>query len=227
MRGGLCPPCDAGFRPPAEWPCPRCAAPLGPGVVAAACRDCVELRPRFAAALAGAPYAGLPGELLRRAKYGGDVLLLEPLARRLVALAREDSACREAHVVVPVPGVPARVRRRGFHAATLLAGRLGAALGRPVRTTLLERVGDPPPQASLPRTERRTAARGTVRVAPPTWWERALARFGRAPERERLRGAVVLLVDDVLTTGATADACARVLLHAGAAEVRVAVALRA
>jgi len=81
----------------------------------------------------------------------------------------------------------------------------------------LVRVGDPVPQAALARTERRRAARGTVALGSPRWpW--------RAP---RVAGRRVLVVDDVLTTGATANECARVLVDAGAECVRVAVCARA
>jgi predicted amidophosphoribosyltransferase len=214
---GLCIRCRRLVRPPPRDPCPRCAAPLGPGLVAAVCSSCAELRPRFAAAAAAAVYPGLAGELIRRAKYGRDPLLAVPLGGLLADALAGWPGRAGLTAVVPVPPSRARVRERGFHLADLVAERAADALGLTLRLRWLERVGDPLPQAALPRTERRRAARGTVRVAAPTWPLRA----------PRVTGERVLLVDDVLTTGATANECARVLRAAGAAEVRVAVCARA
>lgn len=181
------------------------------------CTACAELRPRFTAAVAAAVYPGLAGELIRRAKYGRDPLLAVPLGGLLAdALARWPGRAGLT-AVVPVPPSRARLRERGFHLAELVAERLADDLGVPLRLRWLERVGDPLQQAALPRTERRRAARGTVRVAARAWPLPA----------PRVTGESVLLVDDVLTTGATANECARVLRSAGAASVRVAVCARA
>ena len=213
----LCARCRHLVRPQPRDPCPRCAAALGPGVDLCACTACADLRPRFAAAVAAAVYPGLAGELIRRAKYGRDPLLAVPLGGLLADAAARWPGRAGLTAVVPVPPSRARVRERGFHLADLVAERIADRLGVPLRLRWLERVGDPLPQAALPRTERRRAARGTVQIAARTW---PLA----AP---RVTGEVVLLVDDVLTTGATANECARVLRAAGAAQVRVAVCARA
>lgn len=217
-RAGLCDRCERMLVRQPPTPCPRCAAPLGPGVDPSACGACARLRPRFASACAAVRYVGLGGELVRRAKYGGDPLLATPLAR-LVAEALERWPGRAGvHVVVPVPTTRARRRDRGFHLADVLAADAARRVGAPLRAAGLARVGDPAPQASLPRSERIDAARGSV----------ALRRgvFGLLPPAD-VRGRTVLLVDDVMTTGATANEAARVLLLAGAAEVRVVVAARA
>jgi predicted amidophosphoribosyltransferase len=214
---GLCASCRRLVRPAPRDPCPRCAAALGPGIDASACAACAELRPRFAAAVAAAVYPGLAGELIRRAKYGRDPLLAVPLGGLLADALAQWPGRAGLTAVVPVPPSRARLRERGFHLAELVAERLADGLGVPLRLRWIERVGDPPPQAALPRTDRRRAARGTVRVAARTWPLPA----------PRVTGESVLLVDDVLTTGATANECARVLRAAGAASVRVAVCARA
>jgi predicted amidophosphoribosyltransferase len=214
---GLCADCLRLVRPAPRDPCPRCAAALGPGLVAAVCTACAELRPRFGAAVAAAVYPGLAGELIRRAKYGRDPLLAVPLGGLLAAALERWPGRAGLTAVVPVPATRARLRERGFHLADLVAERLADELRVPLRLRWLERVGDPLPQAALPRTERRRAARGTVRLAAPAWPFRA----------PRVAGESALLVDDVLTTGATANECARVLRAAGAASVRVAVCARA
>jgi predicted amidophosphoribosyltransferase len=212
-RLGLCALCETLIRPLPPRPCPRCAAPLGPAAPVEACHACAELRPRFAATVAGGAYPGLLGELVRRAKYGADPVLAVPLGRLLAAEASAVLALAGVDAVTPAPASRSRTRERGFHLADLVADPVARALDAPQRPGWLRRVGDPPPQASLPRSERRRAARGTVEVPP-----RAL---------RHVVGARVLVVDDVMTTGATADACARALLEAGAAQVLVAVAARA
>jgi len=110
-------------------------------------------------------------------------------------------------VVVPVPLHPWRSWRRGFNQADLLAGTLGRPVWRPLRRHRLGR-----PQAGLHADERRTNVAGVYVMR--RWPTR------QVPER-------VVLVDDVMTTGATAEACARVLKEAGVLRVQVLTASRA
>jgi ComF family protein len=118
----------------------------------------------------------------------------------------------DADVVVPIPLHRERLRWRGFNQAVPLARAIAAARGRPVDPFALTRQRPTPPQVGLLGAgDRRRNVRGAFAVR----------------DRERVRGRTVLLVDDVMTTGATAHECAHVLRRAGARAVDVVVLARA
>ncbi|WP_370516043.1 ComF family protein [Novosphingobium sp. Gsoil 351] len=110
--------------------------------------------------------------------------------------------------MVPVPLHRWRLWKRGFNQSALLARTIAATPGRTLAVDALFRTRATPSLGGLGRNERAKALRGTISVNP-VW-------------QPRLRGASVLLVDDVMTSGATSDACVRELLRAGAAKVRIA-----
>jgi ComF family protein len=118
---------------------------------------------------------------------------------------------RPVDLVVPVPLHPARLAERGFNQAALLARPLAGVLGARLEARALVRVRDTPPQTPLDVPARRANVRGAFAVRSPAC----------------VRGRVCLLVDDVLTTGATAAACAQALGDAGAEEVSLLVLARA
>jgi ComF family protein len=107
--------------------------------------------------------------------------------------------------VIPIPLSPGRLRERGFNQAELIARAVAREMGLPLRRRVLKKTKERPPQAGLSAAARRANARSAYR-----------ARLPRA-----LRGKPLLLVDDVLTTGATAESAARALLVAGAGAVDV------
>jgi len=138
---------------------------------------------------------------IRRAKYGGDSALARLLGRLLRPLPPDYD------LAIPVPLHPRRLRARGFNqAAELLRGA-----GIRPRIELLVRTRDTPPQTDRPLPARLRNVAGAFAVHMP----------------ERVKGRRVLLVDDVMTTGATADACARALSEAGSAAVLVLALARA
>ena len=147
--------------------------------------------------------------IIHALKYDGRRSVAPRLSRMLAACGRELLA--DADAVVPVPLHRRRERERGFNQAHDLARGLGLPVWRPLRRCAIR---------GRRWTCRRTSGNRTCDDAfaliPPRPWRRA----------DRLRGAIVVLVDDVATTGATLEACARVLLAAGAREVRALTAAR-
>jgi len=146
-------------------------------------------------------YEGTLRQLVHLFKYDGMRPLARPLGRYLV-----EALPREAHfdLIVPLPLHWLKQWQRGFNQADLLAREVGRKWGVPVRNVMRRRRATSP-QAGLTNAKRRANVRGAFRLA---------GAGGR-----RLEGMRVLLVDDVVTTGATASACARILKRAGAAHV--------
>jgi ComF family protein len=172
-------------------------------------------------AVAYGSYHGELRSLVHLLKYEG----MQPVARRLGNLLADsmEASISSADsprqiLVIPVPMHPIKQRQRGFNHAELLARaamaemrRRHPQLGLNLETSLLKRVRVTVSQAGLTSHQRRQNLRG--------------AFF--APRPGRLNGRHVLLIDDIYTTGATARACSRVLMTAGAASVRVATVARA
>ncbi len=203
-QGRFCLDCWRGLAFITDPVCAGCGAPFevdrGP---AARCGACLETPPRFAAARAALAYDGPAKKVLLGFKHGDRQHLAGVMAPQLLRAGR-DWLTADA-VLVPVPLHRWRLWRRGYNQAALLAQEVARRSGTPLSVDALVR---PKPTASSQGMGRRARAdnvRGAFRVARPA----------------AIRGRSVVLVDDVLTTGATAEACSRVLLRAGAREVRV------
>ena len=168
------------------------------------CGACMARRPVYDSARSALIYGGNARKLIQRFKFRDET----GLAPLLSAWAREAGAAllKDADWVAPVPLHWMRLYRRRYNQAALLAGRLAAGGGGTAfAPDLLRRIRRTRPQTELGRNERGRNVAGAFRVAP-AW-------------RARVRGARILVVDDVLTTGATLEACARALKRAGAARV--------
>lgn len=166
--------------------------------------------PVFQRARAAVRYEGGARALAHRLKYGDRTELARLLARMMMRAGQD--LMRDADLIVPVPLHFGRLWARRFNQAATLSAELSRLGGVPWEPLLLERRKRTRPQVGLSRAARADNLQGAFAVATR-----------RAPA---LEGRRVLLVDDVLTTGATANACARALLRAGARDVDVLVFAR-
>lgn len=205
-QAGLCAACWTGLGLLGEPCCACCGLPFAfEDAAAPLCAGCLAHPPAFARARAALAYNETAGRLIVRFKHGDATHAAGILARWM---ARAGAALlAEAAVIAPVPLHRGRLVRRRYNQSALLALALGRLSGVPVQPGLLQRRRATPSQAGRNRTERRRNVRGAFLLPP-----------GRAA---LIGGRRVLLVDDVLTTGATVDECARVLLDGGAAAVDV------
>ena len=184
--------------------CARCALPFDYGQgEEAVCGGCMAHPPRFDRLRAAVAYGDIPRKVALKLKYGGRPGVAETMAR---FMARHLEAGTDA-LLVPVPLHRWRIWRRGYNQAALVAAALGRRAGLETRLDLIRRVKATPPLKAMSPRQRRDALRGAFRVP--------------AERKAEVKGRRIILVDDVYTSGATANGCARVLRRAGAAEVQV------
>jgi ComF family protein len=193
--------------------CARCGLPFDYSAEAdLLCGGCLAEPPRFDRLRAAVAYGEIPRKVALKLKYGGRPGVAETMARLMRRhlddlLSIGSAAGGSGALLVPVPLHRWRIWRRGYNQAALIASALERRSDAEAALDLLERVRRTPPLRGMGRKARRDAVRGAFRVAE---------RY-----RERLRGCRVILIDDVYTSGATANACARILRRAGAVEVGV------
>lgn len=193
----VCAECGTDFLPAARARCARCALPLP--AAAALCGRCVREAPHFDATLALADYAPPLDGVIVALKFGHRLELAAALGTLLAARAR--ALDLNGTLLAPVPLAFERQSERGFNQALEIARAVACELNRPLAAGLLLRVKHAPPQEALDRAARRRNVRGAFAVAGA------------------VAGRHVLVVDDVMTSGATLDEIARVLKAAGAARV--------
>jgi ComF family protein len=200
----VCAGCDRSL-PRLGPACPRCASPYEEADAALPCGRCQQEPPAHTRVLAPFRYGAPIDRLVQGAKYHGRLDWTAALSRLWL---RERLATASIDALVAVPLHRARLRERGYNQALELARPLAAAFKLPLLLKV-ERVRATPPQTGLSREERRRNLRDAF-VA-----------------RENVSGLRLAIVDDVITSGATAEALTRCLLKAGAQSVEVWVVARA
>lgn len=200
----VCGRCRARLRRPPLPGCPRCGAPLlrTGRLPADTCPECQDWPPELTRARAAFVLQPPADRLVHQLKYRGWRALAGPMGALMGRAVDEFAA--DAAFVVPVPTSAARIRQRGYNQAHELAAGLARSTGRTLLPALI-RGRASGTQTALQPAARRANVAGVFQVAPGVV--------------DRVRGEHLLLVDDVLTTGATAGECARVLADAGARDV--------
>ena len=178
--------------------CTCCGLPLAATDIDV-CAACMAKPPRIKRLRSAVTYDEITRGLALRLKYGRKVGLAKTMAHYMAPLL---SGLNSDSAIVPVPLHRRRLWQRGFNQAGLLAVELSKRTGLPVDQSLV-RTKRTPPLQGLSRLQRRRAVAGAFAVR----------------DGANLKGRTVVLVDDVLTTGSTANGCARALLKAGAARV--------
>jgi ComF family protein len=165
------------------------------------CGLCLAKPPRIARSRAAVAYDDLSRSLAIRLKYGRKVAIARTMARYMAPLVSEG----DDRLLVPIPLHRSRLWSRGFNQSALVARELSRRLGIRSDALALGRSRRTPPLKGMTASQRRKTVAGAFRVR----------------DKAAIAGKTVILVDDVLTTGSTAEACARTLKRAGAARVEL------
>jgi ComF family protein len=202
----LCPACWSKLSFITRPYCERLGIPFvydpGPGILS---MEAIADPPAYQRARAAVRFDEISRALVHALKYS-DRLDLAPMMGRWVSHAGRELLA-EADALVPVPLHWRRLWARRFNQSAMLAAAISAESGVPITAGVLKRVKPTAQQVGLSRTERAANVQGAFRVPPE--------------DRGAVAGRRLVLVDDVLTSGATVDGCARALLRAGAANVDV------
>ncbi|MEO5612940.1 MAG: ComF family protein [Sphingomicrobium sp.] len=180
--------------------CTICGLPLQ-ATDAQTCAVCLARPPRIARTRAAVAYDEVSRGLALQLKYGRKIAIAKSMARYMVPLIEAG----ESALLVPVPLHRGRLWQRGFNQSAIVARELSRRTGLQTNVFVLKRVKRTPPLKGMSLQQRRRAVAGAFKVG----------------DRAAIAGCTVVLVDDVLTTGSTANACARALRRAGAARVEL------
>jgi len=197
---GFCPTCWMTLEWLGSGGCEHCGMPLE-ATDAALCGRCLAAPPPLDRMRAAVAYGPLARGIALKLKYGRKIALARTMARYMAPLRGLASDA----ILVPVPLHRRRLWWRGFNQSGLIAKQLGAQWGMPVDQHLLRRARPTPPLKGMNEAQRQRAVNGAF----------------AAIEGRKIEGLTIILIDDVLTTGSTAAACAKVLRKAGAGRVEL------
>ena len=197
--GAFCPPCWGKIEWLGRSGCNRCGLPLS-GTEIDTCARCKADPPRLDRMLAAVAYDELPRSIALKLKYGRKVALARTMARYMAPLRGD---WPEDAVIVPVPLHRWRLWNRGFNQSALVARELARLWQLGDQPGALRRVKRTQPLKGLNHAQRRKAVSGAFRA------------------NVDLKGRTAILIDDVLTSGSTAEACARALRRAGASRIEL------
>jgi ComF family protein len=204
--GHVCPDCMLGLTVVEPPYCGRCGDPAEGRIEHAyTCAWCLSVKPAFERARSAVRYRGAIQPILHEFKYGRGTHLGRDLGALLEPCVRAHFRDAEIDVVSSVPLHATKERERSYNQSAILARDLARRLGKPLARRAAVRVRPTATQTHLTAAERRANMRGAFEARSPEWIE----------------GRRILLVDDVMTTGATVDECSRALMAGGAAAVHV------
>lgn len=206
----FCPDCWQTIELVSDPKCPRCGRPHTRRVGFEAignfvCSECVSQKLWVRHTHAAGIHSGVMRDAIHLLKYKRKRLVARPLATLLLEALRDSADLISYDAVVPVPLHGNRRRERGYNQSGLIAEHLCREISRLLLLPALRRVKDTPSFSMLGSQERRNEIRNAFQLAPGT----------------DVRGKKIALLDDVVTTGATTNECARVLCNAGADVVDV------
>jgi competence protein ComFC len=183
--------------------CYRCGYPLTESY----CTECRGVEFNFDCAAAFGAYDGTLKDAIHLLKYTGHKVMGPVLGALLSRHLSKDHRRQldGASCIIPMPIHATRLRERGFNQSDLIAREMAGTLGKALLTGVLARTKATKPQVSLAEAQRHANVQNAFEVKNP----------------KAVQGRIIILVDDVLTTGSTADAAAKALREAGAREIRV------